>query len=236
MIDQVLWDKIKFFTVDEGTPELGFIGRLSRDNNWSIAFSEQVYTEYLKFIYLMAVSDQHCTPSDEVDQVWHLHLCYSQSYWTDLCENLIGKKLHHGPTRGGSKESRRYQQQYEYTVKLLNQEFGKSRDENIWPQTAKRFKHADAFIRVNNASHFIVKKSKFVQYYIMFLVALTVMALVMSDTKIQSMLFVILGLTVLIGFLIWLAELSSRRQGRQNGNSGGGCGGAGCGGCGGCGG
>ena len=65
-------------------------------------YTDRVIEEYRKFLYLLASAGHPVTPSDQVDQAWHLHLTYTRSYWEDLCEKTIGKPLHHGPTKGGA--------------------------------------------------------------------------------------------------------------------------------------
>ena len=126
-----IWNKLKDFRINQGTEKLSFVTRLARENDWSLGYAEQVYQEYLKFIYLAGTSKQQVTPSDEVDQAWHLHLCYSDSYWNDLCKDVLGKHLHHGPTKGGEKENARFWDQYELTLRLYQREFGMDAPSNI---------------------------------------------------------------------------------------------------------
>lgn len=61
---------------------LTFVGRLARDNGWKPGYAERVYREYLRFVFLAATAGHPVTPSVDVDEVWHLHLCYTRSYWT----------------------------------------------------------------------------------------------------------------------------------------------------------
>ncbi|MEZ5163668.1 MAG: hypothetical protein R2688_07940 [Fimbriimonadaceae bacterium] len=85
-----LFDRIMAFQVDSGTEALLFIKRLARENGWSIDFSQRVFEEYKRFAYLCMVSDQPCTPSDEVDQAWHLHMLYVESYLDDFAVRYWG--------------------------------------------------------------------------------------------------------------------------------------------------
>ena len=55
------------------------------------------------------------TPSDEVDQAWHLHLLYSETYLNVFCADTLDYPLHHGPTKGGGSEDRKFQNWYERT-------------------------------------------------------------------------------------------------------------------------
>jgi hypothetical protein len=83
-----LWLRIKDFELDDQDSHLTFTDRLARENGWTYEFCIRAILEYKKFIYLICLSDQPVTPSDEVDQVWHLHLIYTQSYWKEFCGKL----------------------------------------------------------------------------------------------------------------------------------------------------
>ena len=96
-----LWQRIAAFEFDPVDAALPFSRRLARDNGWSDAFAQRAVEEYRRFVFLAMVAGHPVTPSDEVDQVWHLHLCYTRSYWEDLCGEVLPRPLHHGPTRGG---------------------------------------------------------------------------------------------------------------------------------------
>ena len=72
--------------------------------------------EYKRFVFLAMAAGHPVTPLDEVDQVWHLHLCYTRSYWEDLCGEVLRAPLHHGPTRGGAAERARFDDQYRRTL------------------------------------------------------------------------------------------------------------------------
>jgi hypothetical protein len=107
--DLPLWKRIENFEIDEVGIELPFSKRLARENSWPSEFALRVIEEYKKFIYLTSISEGPVTPSDEVDQAWHLHLTYTQSYWDQLCDNVLGRRLHHNPTKGGKQESNKFE-------------------------------------------------------------------------------------------------------------------------------
>ena len=96
-----LWEKIRDFELDDPTASVTFTERLARENDWSLGFAVRVVQEYMRFIYLAATASHQVTPSDAVDQAWHLHLIYTRSYWDDLCRGVLGRPIHHGPTKGG---------------------------------------------------------------------------------------------------------------------------------------
>ncbi|MDH5630471.1 MAG: TIGR04222 domain-containing membrane protein, partial [Gammaproteobacteria bacterium] len=158
-----LYSDIESFEIGEKNIVLSFSTRLSRENDWSSSYSERVIKEYKKFIYLCCVSNQQLTPSDQVDQVWHLHLAYTQSYWNEMCRKVLKTDIHHGPTKGGGKETNKYKQQYLFTTNFYEKEFGEEPPKDIWPNVTHRFENADKFIRINESEFWIVKKpSKYI--------------------------------------------------------------------------
>lgn len=137
--DPKLYQALGNFNFDSGDPILSFAERLARENNWSLSYAQAVIQEYRRFLYLACVAGHPVTPSDEVDQAWHLHLAYTQSYWEDLCKQTLGKPLHHNPTEGGSSESKKFYQWYETTLKSYQEEFGFPAPQALWPAPEQRF-------------------------------------------------------------------------------------------------
>ncbi len=143
-----LWAKIEALDLDGGAT-LSFSKRLARDNGWSSAFARRVVLEYKKFLFLAATCGHPVTPSDEVDQAWHLHLVYTRSYWDELCGQVLGFPLHHGPTRGGAAEGHKFEDWYAHTLSAYAAAFGTVPPADIWPPAAVRFGEAPYFRRVN---------------------------------------------------------------------------------------
>ena len=116
--------------------------------------------EYKKFIYLCCVSNNQITPSDAVDQVWHLHLTYTKSYWIKLCKETLGKEIHHNPTKGGKIEKEKFSNCYDATFDIYKTEFKVTPPNSIWLNNKKRFKEVN-FKRINIDSFWlIIKPSK----------------------------------------------------------------------------
>ena len=157
-----LWEKIKNFRIDDPESDFTFTDRLARENSWSIEFASRAVHEYKKFMFLICVAQHPLTPSDQVDQVWHLHLLYTQSYWNDFCQNILGKEIHHGPTKGGQQEKDKYADLYGMTKSLYQEKFGYSPPEDIWPRHAIRFGEIN-FTRVNLHRNFIIPKPRFLK-------------------------------------------------------------------------
>ena len=96
-----------------------------------------------------------------MDQAWHLHLLYTESYWEDFCGRVLQRKFHHGPTRGGSEEGSKYHDWYEATLASYRRTFGVAPPVDIWPAAKARFADANAFRRVDTAAYWLIPKPRF---------------------------------------------------------------------------
>lgn len=134
-----LWRSIETMRVQPKGAAVTFVARLARENGWSAAYADAVFGEYRRFLYLAATSGRPVTPSEDVDQAWHLHLGYSRHYWDVLCGQILGRAFHHEPTAGGRDEVVRYHSQYEATLWLYQKTFGVSPPADIWPNAGVRF-------------------------------------------------------------------------------------------------
>jgi hypothetical protein len=155
--------RILAFEIDEATPELPFRDRLARENGWTKGYAQRVIDEYLRFVCLAMVSGHVVTPSDQVDQAWHLHLTYTRSYWDRLCGEVLGRPLHHGPTRGGSAESIKYHDLYERTLASYEKLFGDAPPADIWPPANIRFGIDLSHVRLNTRRHWVIPKPRLPQ-------------------------------------------------------------------------
>src|ERR1051325_1962858 len=79
-----LWNQIEGFSLDEPGVALPFSRRLARENRWSEVHARRAIREYKRFMFLGCVAEHPVSPSEDVDQVWHLHLVYTKSYWKDF--------------------------------------------------------------------------------------------------------------------------------------------------------
>jgi len=137
---------------------LTFERRLARENGWTPAYAVRVVTEYRRFLFLALRAGHPVTPSEAVDQAWHLHLVYTESYWNDLCRDLLGQPLHHGPTRGGSGEQAKYEDWYERTLASYRRLFRAEPPRDIWPEAAERFGEAPFHQRVNLRRNWVIPR------------------------------------------------------------------------------
>ena len=142
MKDSDLIERIMVFELDEQGVQLPFTSRLAREQNWTHAFSNRVSYEYKRFIVLAMLAGHPVTPSEAVDQVWHLHLVYTCSYWHDFCRDTLGTELHHGPTKGSAAEGNKFVDWYSETLLSYERLFNQRPPLDIWPSPEDRFEHA----------------------------------------------------------------------------------------------
>ena len=135
---QELYQRICDYELDDSSHEFGFLAHLMRANGWSRPFALRAIEEYRKFVFLVLVADHPVTPSDQVDQVWHLHLLCSDAYWNDFCPRVLGRPLHHHPAKGGQAERDRFHEQYRATIRSYRQQFGEP-SADLWPPVDVRF-------------------------------------------------------------------------------------------------
>lgn len=132
-----LWQRLSVYSIGPDDAALSFTQRLARENGWAVSHAERVIGEYRRFLYLAIRAGHPVTPSDAVDQAWHLHLTYSRDYWDRLCP-LLGAPLHHGPTEGGATENARFYQDYAATLRSYERLFGTSAPADLWPSAQRR--------------------------------------------------------------------------------------------------
>ena len=246
--EKQLWDRINAFRFDEPGTVLTFDKRLARENGWDLSYTQDVIEEYKKFMFLCCISDSPITPSDQVDQAWHLHMIYTKSYWIDFCRNTLEQEIHHNPTKGGSSEQTKFKDLYAHTFLLYHDKFQTPAPTNIWLNSEKRFSEIH-FQRINTKAYWMIKKPAKEN------IALTVIALILFAglLNIQSENSQVYGfiaiIAIIVGVIIYAA---SKSKGGGNGNGSGCSGGitscsnsndndggggdSGCSGCGGCGG
>ena len=263
MKDPGLLARLENFQIGEASASLTFTGRLARENGWTEAYTHRVLREYLRFVYLAMIGEEPATPSEDVDQAWHLHLTYTRSYWRELCGDVLGRELHHGPTLGGASEGRKYWQQYEATLQAYTREFGEPPPADIWPPAAERFDGSGGLRWVDTRKHLLLPRPRLGAWAAGATGAVVPVAWLVVDAESSVATKVLIIAFILVVFFgTFIAKV--RREGRQgrrrrgrrrDGNDGGcgpvGCGGglgdddrgssgcgadSGCGGCGGCGG
>ncbi len=67
-----LYRRIQAFDLDAADAKWPFSLRLARENCWDEGFTRRVIEEYRKFAFLAMAAGHPVTPSDQVDQAWHI--------------------------------------------------------------------------------------------------------------------------------------------------------------------
>lgn len=160
-LDDDLWRAIEGLQLDDPNHDLTFTRRLARENRWQEWYATRVVDEYKRFLYLLGRAGHPVTPSDPVDQAWHLHLTYSQNYWEKLAPHFPSPP-HHGPTEGGDAEDGKFRVWYGKTLESYAGIFGEDPPDHIWETVEERFRPDQRWIRVNAAKFLLFPRRKFV--------------------------------------------------------------------------
>lgn len=199
--DRLRWTRIEEFQIDDPAVAFSFTARLARENGWTDTYAKRVVKEYKKFIFLCCLTDTGVTPSDAVDQAWHLHLTFTRSYWVDFCRDTIGREIHHNPTKGGKQEAQKFDGFYTSTHQLYRETFGTEPPADIWPGNQTRFQDID-FQRVNRRINWIVRKPAFPLYGVATLLGLLLVAALFVQASSTGV--IISLMTVLFGVVFIL--------------------------------
>lgn len=159
---QQIWERVKRFELDDPQAQFSFTDRLARENGWKLEFALRTVLEYKRFMFLASISPVPLTPSDQVDQVWHLHLIYTESYWEKFCQQALPRPVKHGPTKGGKQEGDKFTNWYEHTKQYYQEIFGHLPPPDIWPPSEVRFGQLN-FQRVNMDDYWLFPKPKWLR-------------------------------------------------------------------------
>ncbi len=146
------------YQFDKSGHELTFSKRLAAENLWTHEYALRVIEEYKRFCFLAMYAGHPVTPSDAVDQAWHLHLLHSKDY-DNFCSNVMRYRLHHGPTKGGQFESDKFEDLYLKTKRSYKKAFNSEPPLDIWPENKERF--SGNFVRLDLTQHLVIHKPSF---------------------------------------------------------------------------
>ncbi|WP_193211676.1 glycine-rich domain-containing protein [Luteolibacter marinus] len=254
MKDELL-RKLEALEIDKVDASLPFSARLARENSWDRGFARRVVDEYKRFIWLAMRAGHPVTPSEEVDEAWHLHLCYTRSYWDEMCGGILGRPLHHGPTEGGRVEAEKFSAWYGRTLESYRKHFGEEPPADIWPPAEIRFRPS-SIRKVDANGYWMIPRRVTGRLVAGALVTAVPLALAGCTNLVGAVgadgLFCFFGLFIFLIVMVSIARKGGGKGGSGCGSSGcgsifggsddsgcgsSGCGSSGCGsGCGGCGG
>ena len=118
--DPNLWDQIEDYRHD------GLCKRFAKKYGMSFDQVETVFLETKRFLYVAMVSQEPCSPSRVVDDMWHEFLCYTAAY-RSFCADFSGEFIDHAPSNKPEVEG------YARTKALAEQFFGQL-DALSWPE------------------------------------------------------------------------------------------------------
>ncbi|MBX7135929.1 MAG: hypothetical protein K1X67_24945 [Fimbriimonadaceae bacterium] len=225
--------KIESFDIDGGPVSLTFPKRLARENGWSVAYAQRVIDEYKRFVFLAMTAGHPVTPSDQVDQAWHLHLTYSDSYWERLNGEVLPKPLKHNPTKGGQAENEKFDDWYNRTLASYERIFGAAPPPDIWPCSDIRFGEHLHFRRVNTAQNLIIPRTSLskAKWVGLTVVVAAVASGCVAQTTTDTVFMVMIGLGVLIPIVLAVVIVNAIKNDPRKRDAGSGCssGSSGCG-------
>ena len=120
------------FSLDAVGATRPFSKKLQEQQGWSPEYTARAIEEYKRYMVLAAITATEVTPSQTVDEVWHLHLQYSKSYRDEMCGKILKTNIDHNPGNGAEEEGERYSAQYLKTLLLYMTVFGEKPPSDIW--------------------------------------------------------------------------------------------------------
>ena len=143
--------RIREFQFDDPLEARPFSKRLAQEREWTALYTARAIEEYRRFVALAMVADQPVCPSKHVDDVWHLHLIYTRSYWQRFCGDVLRRPLHHEPSRGGAGELTKHREMYARTLDEYRRVFGMEPPLDIWPPVDVRFAPTDGEVTIERS-------------------------------------------------------------------------------------
>ena len=129
---RALWQRIEAHKLPGDATATDFAARLALSAGWTPGFARRAIAQYRRFCFLAVTAATPLTPSRTVDTVWHLHLEDARDYWDAWCGGVLGTKLEHAPGDGSAADAQRHAAQYQATLALYRQFFGRPPGE-FWP-------------------------------------------------------------------------------------------------------
>lgn len=72
------------------------VGRFARRHDVSIEAAAHLFEECKKFLVTCVLFDGTCSPSPQLDEMWHHFILHTRAY-AEYC-GLLGRFVHHNPT------------------------------------------------------------------------------------------------------------------------------------------
>ena len=108
--------------------------------------AEKWIFEYKLFLTMGYTASKTITPSEETDQVWHLHQTYTRHYRSSMIKYLK-KHFKHEPTIGGKVQNDLFSDIYTSTLNFYESLFNCHPPDEVWGSSEVRFDPAKFSIR-----------------------------------------------------------------------------------------
>ncbi|MBL3554186.1 glycine-rich domain-containing protein [Rhodovulum sulfidophilum] len=63
---------------------------------WSEDFTDELFNEMKRFLYLCATNEGSMAPPEDIDEIWHNFILFTVDY-AEFCRDKVGTFLHHQP-------------------------------------------------------------------------------------------------------------------------------------------
>ena len=124
--------RLEEFNIDDSESSFPFSAKLAHEQNWTKSFTARAIEEYKRFCYLAVTAGHPVSPSEVVDEVWHLHLTYSYNYWKVFCPEVLQMPFHHHPSKGGGAERSKFDEWSAKTEQSYRVAFSEEPPSVIW--------------------------------------------------------------------------------------------------------
>ena len=104
------------------------VKRYAKRYDITLEEAEHLFTECRKFLVICAMISGPCSPSNQLDEMWHHFILHTRDY-RQFCEKFFGRFIHHNPTETPSTANR------SLMLETASQIFGY--DPEIWPKVGK---------------------------------------------------------------------------------------------------
>jgi len=84
---------------------------------------ELIEIRYRRFLYLVATTGEELVPSEDIDELWHIHILDTIKYRND-CQNIFGFFLDHFPYFGLQGDREDWKKAHRRTIELYVGVFG----------------------------------------------------------------------------------------------------------------
>ncbi len=130
--------RLEEFNIDDSESSFPFSAKLAHEQNWTTSFTARAIEEYKRFCYLAVTAGHPVSPSEVVDEVWHLHLTYSYNYWKVFCPEVLQMPFHHHPSKGGGAERAKFDEWSAKTEQSYRVAFSEDPPSAIWQSESQK--------------------------------------------------------------------------------------------------